>query len=179
MLLHASGMRAQIGDQSQLSVALLDCHICSLDQQLNRAYLECTNHHEQCILALAGFTDLLLWLGWLCSSEVFGLTWADLMVLEPKNSNVMDLPTGCGMISGCLAPETKSAWSFCHDVPMAYKTLLGLHLGKSMPERLVGLELTTVTPTPLFFPPQRHSLDIQVFPPPFPVCLSPPATHGW
>jgi hypothetical protein len=128
--LYSAGMRARVGDESHPSVALLDCHIRALDQELNRSYLASTSPLERRELALAGLANLFLWLGWLRSSECWELSWADLLVIEPADSATVDLPTGCGMVSGRLAPETKSARSHRPDVPMAYKSLSGLHLGK-------------------------------------------------
>jgi hypothetical protein len=128
--LHASGMRARIGDQTHPSVALLDSHIRFFDAELNRAYLRSSNAHDRRQHALAGFANLLLWLGWLRSSEVFGLTWQDFQTIEPEDSAVLDLPVGCGMVSAQLGPETKSSRSHRPDVPMAYKSLSGFHLGK-------------------------------------------------
>ncbi len=123
-------MRARVGDETHPSVALLDCHVRELDQELNRSYLASTSNLERRELALAGLANLFLWLGWLRSSECWDLTWEDLMVIEPADSATVDLPTGCGMVSGRLAPETKSARSHRPDVPMAYKSLSGFHLGK-------------------------------------------------
>jgi integrase len=128
--LYSAGMRARVGDETHPSVALLDCHVRELDQELNRSYLASTSNLERRELALAGLANLFLWLGWLRSSECWDLTWEDLMVIEPADSATVDLPTGCGMVSGRLAPKTKSAWSHRPDVPMAYKLLSGFHLGK-------------------------------------------------
>jgi hypothetical protein len=128
--LYSAGMRARVGDQSHPSLALLDCHVRSLDLELNRAYLETHRPAVRHQLALAGLANLALWLGWLRSSETFGLTWADLVVIEPEDSGTVDLPPGCGMVSCRLAPETKSARSHRPDVPMAYKSLSGYHIGK-------------------------------------------------
>jgi hypothetical protein len=105
--LYSAGMRARVGDESHPSVALLDCHIRALDQELNRSYLASTSPLERRELALAGLANLFLWLGWLRSSECWELSWADLLVIEPADSATVDLPTGCGMVSGRLAPETK------------------------------------------------------------------------
>jgi hypothetical protein len=129
-MLHASGMRARIGDQTQPSVALLDGHIRAFDAELNQAYLRSSNAHDRRKHTLAGFANLLLWLGWLRSSEVFGLTWQDLQTIEPEDSAVLDLPAGCGLVSAQLAPESKSFRSHCPDVPMASKSMSGFHLGK-------------------------------------------------
>jgi hypothetical protein len=128
--LYSAGMQARVGDETHPSIALLDCRFRALDQELNHAYLTSTSPLERCEIALAGLANLFLWLGWLRSSECWALSWEDLMVIEPADSATVDLPTGFGMVSGCLAPETKSARSHRPDVPMAYKSLSGFHLGK-------------------------------------------------
>jgi hypothetical protein len=126
-MLHASGMLARIGNRTQPSVTLLDSHICFLSAILDHTYLRNANVHDRHQHALAGFADLLLWLGWLRSPEVFGLTWHDLQAIGPGGSAVLDLPVGCGMVLAQVAPE---ACSHCPDMPTAYKSLSGFHLGK-------------------------------------------------
>jgi hypothetical protein len=78
---HAGGMSSRIGNEAQPSLPLLDCHVRSLDADLDRRYLLATTPLARRNLALAGFAHLTLWLGWLRSSEVFGLTWQDLLVI--------------------------------------------------------------------------------------------------
>jgi hypothetical protein len=111
-------------------MALLDSHIRSLDRSLDQQYLSASTLLRRADLALAGFLNLLFWLGWLRSSESFGFTWSDMCVIEPCDSATIDLPAGCGLVSCRLGPETKSARTHHSDVPMAYKTLSGLHIGK-------------------------------------------------
>jgi hypothetical protein len=72
-------------------------------------------------MALAGFVNLTLWLGWLRSSETFGLHWRDLVITEP---------IGCGALSYTLLPETKSSRTECADLIVAYETLSGYQIGK-------------------------------------------------
>ena len=128
--LYTGGLRARVGDQTQPSVALLDCHVRALDQELNQSYLRCHTPHEKRAYALGGLANLLLWRGWLRSSEIICVAWCDLLIIEPEDSATFDLPPGCGMVSCRLAAETKSSRSHRPDVPMAYKTLSGYHLGK-------------------------------------------------
>lgn len=128
--LHATGMGTRIGNQTRPSVALLDRHVRHLDHTLDQQYLASTSLLTRYALALAGLANLLLWLGWLRSSECFGLTWSDFRVIEPCDSATVDLPLGCGLLSCRLGPETKSARTHRSDVPLAYKTLSGFHPGK-------------------------------------------------
>jgi hypothetical protein len=114
--LYTGGLRAHVGDQTDPLVALIDCHVCALDQELNLSYLQCRTPHEKCAYALVGLANLVLWLGWLRSSKTFDLEWRDLLVVEPDDSATMDLPAGCGMVSCRLAAETKSARSHWPDV---------------------------------------------------------------
>jgi hypothetical protein len=128
--LHATGMSARIGNQTRPSMALLNRHIRHLHRSLDRCYLAATNQMACLELAQAGLANLLLWLGWLGSSEAFGLAWANLRVVKPRDSATIDLPNGCGLVSCLLGPETKSARKHRADVPLAYKTLSGFHIGK-------------------------------------------------
>jgi hypothetical protein len=72
--LYSAGMRTRVGDETHPSVALLDCHVCALNKELNRSFLASTSHLERRQIALAGLANLFLWLGWLRSSECFDLT---------------------------------------------------------------------------------------------------------
>jgi hypothetical protein len=127
---HAGGMSSRIGDEARPSVALLDCHVRALDQDLDGRYRAARRPRERRKVALAGLANLTLWLGWLRSSEVFGLHWGDFSVLEPCNGPQEDLPFGCGAVTLRLAPETKSSRTKRADVCVAYETLSGYHIGK-------------------------------------------------
>ena len=128
--LFSSGMSARIGDEARPSVPLLDRHVRALDRTLNERYLAATLDSEKRELALAGFANLSLWLGWLRSGEKFGLNWEDCAVTEPANGPSKDLPVGIGAVCLRMLPETKSARSHRPDVVMAYLTLSGYHIGK-------------------------------------------------
>ena len=139
--LHAHGMQARIGTQSHPSIPLLDRHIRTLDAELNQAYLNARSPRARRRAARAGLANLFLWLGWLRSSEVFGLRWCDVFCLPPELGGQLDLPPNCGLLSLRLLPETKSSRSVAADVILAYKTLSGLHPGKWY-ERLLALHPT-------------------------------------
>ena len=127
--LHSCGMQARLGDEARPSVALLDCHVRSFNNELNTRYLAATDPIVKWELALAGFTNMVLWLGWLRSSECFGLQWDDCMVLEPSDGPRMDLPTGCGLLALLLSPETKSNCTQHPEVILAYRTMSGYSAG--------------------------------------------------
>jgi hypothetical protein len=63
--LYTGGLRACVGNQTHPSVALLDCHVQALDQELNRSYLQSHTPHKKRAYALGGLANLFLWLGWL------------------------------------------------------------------------------------------------------------------
>jgi hypothetical protein len=128
--LHASGMGSRLGYMSSPSMALLDRHVRSMDSDLDQQFQAATRFSDKRQLALAGFANLLFWLGWLRSSEVFNLRWEDLECVPPHRGDEYELPRGVGVILARLLPETKSNRVTTADVVMAYKTLSGLHLGK-------------------------------------------------
>jgi hypothetical protein len=50
---------------------------------LDRRFLACTTAAERCELARAGLANLLLYLGWLRSSEAFTAPWSAFDVVDP------------------------------------------------------------------------------------------------
>jgi hypothetical protein len=128
--LFASGIAARIGDDVTPLVALLDRHIRFLTAELDERYLSAKKPKARRTAALSGLATLLLWLGWLRSSETFNLRWSDFHVVEPGDGPTVDLPLSCGVVGVRLGPETKSSRTKAVDLPMAYQTLSGYHLGK-------------------------------------------------
>ena len=110
---------------------LLDRHVRSLDVHLDRLYRTSTSETEQRSIALAGTANLFLWLGWLRSSEVFGLRWCNVVdVTPPDEGPSLDLPQGIGAVSCRLQPETKSSRDRTADCFIAFQTVSGYELGK-------------------------------------------------
>ena len=128
--LFATGLGARIGENANPSIALLDRHVRSLMADLEESYLSARTPHARRRAALAGLASLLLWLGWLRSSETFDLCWADFDVLEPEDGPSRDLPEGLGVVGVRLGPETKSSRNKPVDMSLAYQTLSGYHIGK-------------------------------------------------
>lgn len=128
--LHARGMKARLGDEASPSVPLLDKHVRFLDNELDTLYKNAANPIKRREFALAGLANLVLWLGWLRTSEAFSATWEDWSVCEPENGPAQDLPVGCGLVSLTLSPETKSHRSRKADVIMSYRTMSGYCIGK-------------------------------------------------
>jgi hypothetical protein len=128
--LFASGIAARIGETVTPSVALLDRHVRGLDSDLEEQYLSARTPNGRRTAALAGLATMLLWLGWLRSSETFDLCWKDFNVVEPTDGPTVDLPQGCGVVGVRLGPETKSSRTKAVDLSIAYQTLSGYHCGK-------------------------------------------------
>jgi hypothetical protein len=126
----ASGLKARIGDESRPSVALLDRQIRWLDMDLNRRYEAASTDTARNEIAKAGLANLSLWLGWLRSSETFGLPWKNIESIEPADGPTVDLPVGCGIVQFYMQAETKTNRSQTADVVMAYKTLSGYRIGR-------------------------------------------------
>lgn len=128
--LFSGGMRARIGDETHPAMPLLDRHVRSLDAYLESAYQNAMTDSDRRRWALAGTATLLLWLGWLRSSEVFSLRWRDVEITPPDEGPVLDLPRGIGVVACRLQPETKSSRNKAADCFMAYQTVSGYELGR-------------------------------------------------
>ena len=59
-------------------------------------------------MAAAAVAHLVLWLGWLRSTETFSLNWDVVSVTPPKDGPCKGLPNGVGVMELHLLPETKS-----------------------------------------------------------------------
>jgi hypothetical protein len=128
--LHAAGMSARVGDEAKPSMPLLDRHVRALDQSLEQRYRQATSPRDKRELALAGLSNVTLWLGWLRTSEVYGTEWRDFVVVEPHDGPQVDLPVGCGMVGCRLLAKTKSNRTSRSDCLMAYQTISGYSPGK-------------------------------------------------
>ena len=126
----ARGLRVRIGDTPQPSWALLHRHVVWLDQYLRRSVEGSAQHADKLYWCRAGVANLLFWLGWLRSSEVFTLTWAQITLVYPIHSGRHDLPPGSGAILVTLAPETKSHRATAADLVIAFTTFTGFRLGQ-------------------------------------------------
>jgi len=129
--LFMSGLGSRLGSDSKPSTALLDRHVRWLDTDLNHRYLQCQSPSSKLEFALAGLANLLLWLGWLRSSEVFGLSFASVTCIHPRDGPTYDLPQGGGgALLLTLQPETKSSRTRTADVILSYNTVSGFSAGK-------------------------------------------------
>jgi len=128
--LFMTGLGSRIGAETKPSTALLDRHVRWIDADLNNKYLACNSLSTRRELARAGLVNLLLWLGWLRSGEVFGLTVASVECIPPTLGSSKDLPKNVGALLLRLQPETKTSRSKTADVVIAYQTVSGFCPGK-------------------------------------------------
>lgn len=151
MTMFSTGLQNRLGDHPLPSKILLDRHIWRLDCQLNHLYRSAISNAARIQIAQAGFANLLLWLGWLRSSELFTLTWADVHCYHPSASLILDLPPNNGALLLQLLPQTKTTRSRRADVIIAYTTNSGLSPGTWF-QRLRSLS-PRCPPTQLLFQP--------------------------
>lgn len=131
LALFSKGLAARTGAESKPSKSLLYRHVAHLDARLDRTYREQEQlgGPETLSVALAGLLNLLLWLGWLRSSEGLGLDQGDLTLTPPDEGGALDLPPSVGALQLKLRPETKSSRGAQADMILAYRTASGFHLG--------------------------------------------------
>ena len=131
MLTFASkGLERRLGSHSKPSWALSHVHIQWLDDCLNEAWRNAPTMLDRHTISIAGFANLMFYLGWLCGGELFEAALEDLVVTPPAEATTKSLPPGVGVIEFSLLPETKSDPAKTADVVVAFSTLSGLSLGK-------------------------------------------------
>ena len=149
--LHATGMATRLGTITKPSTALLDRHVRSLDSLLRQRW-EIAPPQQRRELSLLAMANLLLWLGWLRSSETLDLRWKDISVVPPADGPTVDLPLGIGAVILQLAPETKSNRTGQGSVVIAFTTISRLSLGQWILRSLEGegLNLQNLPNRPIF-----------------------------
>ena len=80
-------------------------------------------------LVAAQCVELIAWLGWLRSTELFSLRMEDVELVPPQHGAVYGLPPKVGAILLQLLPSTKSSRNKQVDVVIAWTTSIGLSLG--------------------------------------------------
>jgi hypothetical protein len=128
--LFMKGMSARVGNETRPSVPLLDRHVRYMDQVFDSRYRTATSPAARRLWSLVGLANLVFWLGWLRSSETFGLRWCDFQVVSPHDGPVHDLPYGLGALLLRLQPETKSNRLSTADVAIAFETRSGFQIGR-------------------------------------------------
>jgi hypothetical protein len=127
--LMATGMAKRMGDESKPPIALTLKQIKWIMSHLESLWRSFPNRTARQDIAAAGVTNLLGWLGWLRSEELFSLTWGDLSLTRPADGPRIGLPAGVGAIELRLLPETKSSRTRVADVIISYVCASGLSPG--------------------------------------------------
>ena len=129
----AEGMSRRMGVNPKPSVALSHAHVSFLDHSLtvqwNMTRNDPARRHE---IASAAVVNLLAWLGWLRSGELFSLTADMVKVIDPSQGPRYGLLPKQGAVIVNLLPMTKSNPTSAGDVVVVYTCLSGLSLGKWM-----------------------------------------------
>jgi hypothetical protein len=121
----AKGMARRMGTETKQSWALSHVHIAYIDAKLDEAYIRATTDEDRHELACAGSSNLMAYLGWLRSGEVFGGDRADLTLTRPEEGPTRGLPPGVGAVEYNLSEETKSNPCQTADVIMAWERCPG------------------------------------------------------
>ena len=152
MTFFSRGMSVRVGTSSKPAVPILERHVLALDRLLEQRW-GASEEEGKADIVRAALANTLLWLGWLRSSELFGLRVCDVTLIAPRDGRKHDLPAGVGALLLRLAPETKSQRGRAVDVPVAYQTKGGFRPGVWF-ERFLGIREEVVDPsedpTPLF-----------------------------
>ena len=132
-------MARRMGTATKQSWALAHIHIAYVDACLEEAYGNAITAEDQHELACAGSVNLMAYLGWLRSGELFDGDRQDLTLTQPLDGPTRGLPPGVGAVEYNLSDETKSDPCQTVDVIMAWETLSGLGVGRWL-ERLLTFE---------------------------------------
>jgi hypothetical protein len=122
MSLFTAGLRHRLGDEPQPSRAILDRHVWWCDQHFRNLLASASNPGTRQQILLAGLANVLLWLGWLRSSELFSLRWEDIFVLAHTD---LDLPRGNDALILQLQHQTKTNRMRRADMVIACTTQSG------------------------------------------------------
>jgi hypothetical protein len=127
-----SGMARRLGTFAKKSWALSPNHIHVIDQGLRKRYSVAERSGDRAVmheLASAGSINLLAYLGWERSSDIFMTPPEAINITPPSAGPTRDLPPGVGAVEHTLLAETKSDPTLVADVVIAYTTLSGLSVG--------------------------------------------------
>ena len=80
-------------------------------------------------IVAAQCVELIAWLGWLRSSELFKLTIDDIELVPPKQGAIYGLPPNVGAVLFTLLPSTKSSRNRQVDIVVAWQISSDLCLG--------------------------------------------------
>jgi hypothetical protein len=124
------GMARRMGTETKQSWALSHVHIAYLDQRLEEAYQRATTLDGRHEISCAGAANLMAYLGWLRSGELFQGDLEDLILTLPNDGPQRGLPMGVGAVEFNLGAETKSDACRTADVVMSWESLSGLPMGR-------------------------------------------------
>jgi len=136
----AGGIGSRLGTESRPSQPLSHHHI-HWNQQYRRNLLSPQSSLLlQYEVIAAQCVELIAWLGWLRSSELFNLKVEDIELVPPKQGAVYSLPPNVGAVLFTLLPSTKSSRTRQVDIVVAWKTSSGLCLGYWMSRLFLVLQ---------------------------------------
>ena len=124
----SNGLSTRMGTEAKPSLALLERHVKCLDTELDHQFQFPMNPSQRRAAALAGFSNSIFWLGWLRTSETFGLTFDDIDYVPAPRAAERDLPANVSMLNFSLLEETKSDRTKKVDVCCAGTTKGGFSL---------------------------------------------------
>lgn len=127
--LMATGMAVRMGDESKPPIALTLHQILWIMERLESMWAVAVTQADRREIAAASVTNLLGWLGWLQSQELFSATWGDITITRPRDGPRLGLPSGVGVIEFRLLPETKTNRTKVADVVISYVCASGLAPG--------------------------------------------------
>jgi hypothetical protein len=123
------GLRRRLGNNPKPSVVLLIQHMQWLDTYYEGLYRQARHPLGRANACRAATTHLLSYIGWLRALETFGVTWGDVVLVEPADGPTVGLPPGIGVILIKLLAQTKSSQTATANMVLAYTTVSGLSLG--------------------------------------------------
>jgi hypothetical protein len=130
--LTASGMARRLGTEVKKSWALSHVHIAYIDSHLNMLYETALDEDSRHELACARTVNLLAYLGWLQSMEIFDGAADSATLVTPADGPTRGLSPNIGAIEFRLLAATKSDPTETADVIITWTCLSGLSLGKWM-----------------------------------------------
>ena len=125
----AGGIGSRLGTESRPSQPLSHHHIHWNQSYRHNLLTAKSSLLLQYEIVSAQCVELIAWLGWLRSSELFKLRMEDIELVPPKNGAVYNLPPHVGAILFTLLPSTKSSRNRQVDIVIAWQTSSGLCLG--------------------------------------------------
>ena len=125
----AGGIGSRLGTESRPSQPLSHHHVHWNQNYRLHLLTSKSSLLLQYEIVAAQCIELIAWLGWLRSSELFNLKVEDVEMVPPDNGAVYNLPPKVGAVLFTLLPSTKSSRNRMVDIVIAWQTSSGLKLG--------------------------------------------------